>query len=444
MKILRQLLASDYGMLGALLVLCLFFSWVTYAEQQPIGVEAAERLLEQVDEKFPQKGSVVVLGRVTNDSKTCCEMMGAGLKERGWEVRAVANGGPPQAGRSIRKACDANGTLSLVTCESSFVELPLFDALREDLPAFAKTQVISPESYDWPNFLKAENLLNVANQIAVIAILAIGMTMVIITAGIDLSVGSLIAFSAVLATWLIREMAGGADAASMGMLACCVCAVAACGLFGVFTGGVVTFFGVPPFVATLGMMLVGSGFAYMISDGLSIYQLPNNFDWLGRGADLFGIPNAVILMLLLYVGAHVLMERTSFGRHVYAVGGNPEAARLSGVPVKRVLLCVYCGCGALAGLGGVVMASQFLSGDPKYGLMYELYVIAAVVVGGTSLSGGQGKIFGTLIGAFIIAVIQNGMNLTGVESYTQKVVLGLVLLGAVLLDMLKKRGLKTA
>ena len=112
--------------------------------------------------------------------------------------------------------------------------------------------------------------------------------------------------------------------------------------------------------------------------------------------------------------------------------------------MKRVLLCVYCACGALAGVGGVVMASQFLSGDPKYGLMYELYVIAAVVVGGTSLSGGQGKIFGTLIGAFIIAVIQNGMNLTGVESYTQKVVLGLVLLGAVLLDMLKKRGFKIA
>ena len=444
MKILRQLLASDYGMLGALLVLCLFFSWVTYAEQQPIGGEAAERLLEQVDEKFPQTGSVVVLGRVTNDSKTFCELMGAGLKERGWEVRAVVNGGPPQAGRAIREVFDANETLSLVTCESSFAELPLFDALREDLPTFAQTQVISPESYDWPNFLKADNLLNVANQIAVIAILAIGMTMVIITAGIDLSVGSLIAFSAVLATWLIREMAGGADAASMGMLICCVCAVAACGLFGLFTGGVVTFFGVPPFVATLGMMLVGSGFAYMISDGLSIYQLPNSFDWLGRGADLFGIPNAVILMLLLYVGAHVLMERTSFGRHVYAVGGNPEAARLSGVPVKRVLLCVYCACGALAGLGGVVMASQFLSGDPKYGLMYELYVIAAVVVGGTSLSGGQGKIFGTLIGAFIIAVIQNGMNLTGVESYTQKVVLGLVLLGAVLLDMLKKRGFGTA
>src|SRR5436853_7869474 len=145
-------------------------------------------------------------------------------------------------------------------------------------------------------------------------------------------------------------------------------------------------------------------------------------------------------MLVLYLLAHILMTRTPLGRYIYAVGGNLEAARLSGVPVKLVLVFVYTVCGGLAGLGGVIMASQLRSGAPTYGQMYELYVIAAVVVGGTSLSGGEGKILGTLIGAFIIAVIQNGMNLTGVESYTQKVVLGLVILGAVLLDTLKKRG----
>src|SRR6185312_3551656 len=130
---------------------------------------------------------------------------------------------------------------------------------------------------------------------------------------------------------------------------------------------------------------------------------------------------------------------TVFGRYIYAVGGNPEAARLSGVPTLRVLRRVYTVSGLLAGLGGVIMASQLKSGSPTYGQMYELYVIAAVVVGGTSLSGGEGKIFGTLIGAFIIAVIQNGMNLTNVESYTQKVVLGLVILAAVLLDTLRHR-----
>jgi len=152
------------------------------------------------------------------------------------------------------------------------------------------------------------------------------------------------------------------------------------------------------------------------------------------------LPNAVLLMALLYAAAHFMMARTVLGRYVYAVGGNAEAARLSGVPVKKVLLFAYTLCGALAGLGGIIMASQLKSGAPTYGQMYELYVIAAVVVGGTSLSGGEGKVLGTLIGAFIIAVIQNGMNLTGVESYTQKVVLGLVILGAVLLDILKRRG----
>jgi len=192
----------------------------------------------------------------------------------------------------------------------------------------------------------------------------------------------------------------------------------------------------------LGMMMIASGLAYMISGGLSIYELPVRFSWLGRGDDFGGLPNAVILMVILYLLAHLVMSRTTMGRYIYAVGGNTEAARLSGVPVKKVLLWVYASCGALAGLGGVIMASQFRSGDPKYGLMYELYVIAAVVVGGTSLAGGKGKIFGTLIGAFIIAVIQNGMNLTGVQSYTQKVVLGTVLLLAVLLDMMKKRGWK--
>ena len=145
-------------------------------------------------------------------------------------------------------------------------------------------------------------------------------------------------------------------------------------------------------------------------------------------------------MIVLYLVAHILMSRTVFGRYVYAIGGNEEAARLSGVPVRRILLIVYMISGALAGLGGVVLASQLAAGDPKFGLMFELEVIAAVVVGGTSLMGGSGKIFGTLIGAFIIAVIKNGMNLMNVEPFNQRIVLGAVLLTAVLLDQLKRRG----
>jgi ribose transport system permease protein len=199
----------------------------------------------------------------------------------------------------------------------------------------------------------------------------------------------------------------------------------------------ITRFAIPPFIGTLAMMLVGSGLAYLLAQGQSIYQIPDSFVWLGRGADLFGLPNAVVLMLVLYALAQVLMSRMKLGRYLYAVGGNPEAARLSGVPVRRVLLFAYVVSGLLAGVGGVVMASQLKSGSPTYGSMYELYVIAAVVVGGTSLSGGEGRMLGTLTGAFTIAVIQNGMNLTNVESYTQKVVLGVVILGAVLLDKLR-------
>ena len=272
-----------------------------------------------------------------------------------------------------------------------------------------------------------------------IAIIAIGMTLVIITGGIDLSVGSLVALSAVVTTWLIAHVGGAEQAGATAMVLACLAGIGISAALGLFSGAMITVFAIPPFIVTLAMMLVGSGLAYLLAKGESIYQVPETFIWLGRDT-VGGLPISVVLMIILYIVAHIVMSRMSLGRYVYAVGGNREAARLSGVPVAAVLLFAYTLSGALAGLGGIVTASQLKSGSPNYGTMYELYVIAAVVVGGTSLSGGEGKIFGTLIGAFIIAVIQNGMNLTGVESYTQKVVLGLVILGAVLLDMLKKGG----
>jgi len=219
-------------------------------------------------------------------------------------------------------------------------------------------------------------------------------------------------------------------------------ALAVCAAIGCFSGWMITSFRIPPFIATLAMMQVAAGVAYILSQGKPIYALPEGFVWLGRGNDpVTQLPVAVLLMFVLYVLAWVVMERTTFGRYLYAVGGNPEAARLAGIRVKTVLVVAYALCALLAGLGGIVMASQLKSGAPTYGLSYELYVIAAVVVGGTSLSGGEGKIIGTLIGAFVIAVIQNGMNLTHIESYTQKVVLGLVILAAVLFDRLKSKGL---
>jgi ribose transport system permease protein len=183
---------------------------------------------------------------------------------------------------------------------------------------------------------------------------------------------------------------------------------------------------------------MAKGLALRLAGGQSIPDLPEAFFLIG-GGKTFGVPNPIWLMAVLYLIAHVVMSRTVFGRYVYAIGGNEEAARLSGVPVKRILLVVYTICGALAGLGGVVLASQLEAGDPKLGMMYELDVIAAVVVGGTSLMGGSGKILGTLIGAFIISVIKNGMNLMGVEAFNQMIVLGAVLLAAVLLDQLKRQ-----
>ena len=442
MKWLKTIFSSDYGMLGVLVLLCGFFSWITFEEQQPEGGDAADSLNRSIRQDFNEPGRVLIAGRKTDSGQAFTTRLHGLLSAAGWEIAGVVEGGPPELGKGLRLAFDQNQSLDVLACEQSFVKLAVLQNFRNSEAKMSDVAVISPESSYWPNFLKTSNLLNVANQIAVIAILAIGMTLVIITAGIDLSVGSLIAVSAVLATWVIREWFGGDEATVGGMITGCGLAIVACSALGLFSGSMIAFFGVPPFVATLGMMMVGSGLAYMLSGGLSIYQLPQSFDWLGRGDDFGGLPNAVVLMIVLYVLAHITMSRTTIGRYIYAVGGNPEAARLSGVPVKKILLWVYASCGALAGLGGVIMASQFKSGDPKYGLMYELYVIAAVVVGGTSLSGGRGKVFGTLIGAFIIAVIQNGMNLTGVQSYTQKVVLGIVLLLAVLLDMLKKRGWK--
>ncbi len=429
-------------MLGVLVVLCVFFSLITFENQQPVGRDAADRLLVQIQNQFETPGVAVLAGKGSDDGRDFVSQLEEQLMQEGWKVEAKIAGSPIDLGKALRQAGENKLRVILLACEQSFADLPLVENLKTTSPGLSQMKVLSPDSYGWPNFLKTSNLLNIANQIAVIAIIAIGMTLVIITAGIDLSVGSLIAFSAVICCWLIREWMGGPEATILGMVVASLLAITACGGLGLFSGSMIAYFGVPSFVASLGMMMVASGLAYMISGGLSIYQIPSSFDWLGRSDSFLGIPNAVVLMVLLYVAAHFLMSRTTAGRYVYAVGGNAEAARLSGVPVKKVILWVYACSGMLAGLGGVVMASQFRSGDPKYGLMYELYVIAAVVVGGTSLSGGRGKVFGTLIGAFIIAVIQNGMNLTGVQSYTQKVVLGLVLLAAVLLDMLKKRGWK--
>ena len=430
---------SDYGMLIGLLLLCVFFSCVTWDEQYPRGIEGANQLSQKITREFPSGSAVLILARNHQEDIDFANSLVAELENSGMKVVGSIKGHPLDARNALMKLARSKTRLDVIACNDVTSRWTLLDNLKDKFPNLENPKILKPPSYMWPNFLKKNNLLNIANQIAVIAILAVGMTMVIITAGIDLSVGSLIALSAVISTWLIREIAHAELATTSEMVVCCLIAIVACGLLGAFSGLMVTMFTVPPFIATLGMMLVASGLAYILAEGQSIYQIPDSFVWLGRGADLLSIPNAVLLMLLLYIAADLLMSKTSLGRYIYAVGSNREVARLSGVPLRKVLIFVYTICAVLAGLGGVVMASQLKSGSPTYGLMYELYTIAAVVVGGTSLAGGSGKIFGTLIGAFIIAVIQNGLNLTGVEGYTQKVILGVVILAAVLFDRIKKR-----
>jgi len=426
---------QDRIMLLVLLVLALVFSLATLKPQEEGGEAAARRLLAML-EKEAAALPLLAVARGGGEDRLFLSALLDGTRARDFAQAETLSGPPSRLREGLEDFAARHPHAVVATVEGSAATVR---SVCRVLPESAGLRVLVAPPRRWPTFLLRDNLLNVANQIAVIAILAIGMTLVILTAGIDLSVGSLIALSAVLCAGLIGRW-GGQGAGGGAMLAAGALAVLGCGALGAFSGLMITRWRVPPFIATLGMMQVASGLAYLLSQGKPIYQLPASFTTLGRGADpLLGLPWAVLLMVALYALAHLFMTRTVGGRHIYAVGGNPEAARLAGVPVGRVLMGVYVACGLLAGLGGVLMASQLKSGAPTYGGMYELYVIAAVVVGGTSLSGGQGRMLGTLTGAFIIAVIQNGMNLTNVESYTQKVVLGLVILGAVLIERINGR-----
>lgn len=432
-------LVSDYGMLAVLLLLGLVFSGLTLEEQSSTDAAAARRVAAAIRRDCPERPRVLVAVRGTSEDGLFADALRRELDGAGAEVVDVVRGEPQAARAALEKLAQAGGRLDAVAATQTTGSWLVFSELAADFPILGGPRVVVPASHRWPNFLKSDNLLNIANQIAVIAIMAIGMTLVILTGGIDLSVGSLLALAAVTTALLIREAAGAELAGPAGMILASLGAIALCGIVGWITGLFVTRARIAPFIVTLAVMLIGSGTAYRITSGESVHQIPESFIWLGRGADLIGIPNAVVLMFVLYGLAHLMMTRMVIGRHLYAVGGNRAAAKLSGIPVERVLVFAYVMSALLAGLGGVVMASQLKSGSPTYGEMYELYVIAAVVVGGTSLSGGRGSMIGTLVGAFIIAVIQNGMNLMEVESYSQKIVLGTIILGAVWADRIGRR-----
>jgi ribose/xylose/arabinose/galactoside ABC-type transport system permease subunit len=276
-----------------------------------------------------------------------------------------------------------------------------------------------------PVFLSIPNLINVVRQISINGILAIGMTLVILTGGIDLSVGSQVALTGAIVAGLQAHGQGAFLAVIVGLLL---------GAFlGCINGLIITKGGLPPFIVTLGMLTAARGLTLIYTGGRPIYDLSKAFNFIGAGY-LGSIPIPVIILTLVLLVSHFVLKYTIFGREVYAVGGNPEASVYSGINKEKRLVQVYTIMGFLSGLTGIVLTSRLGSADPTAGVGFELDAITAVVIGGTSMFGGEGAVTGTLIGALIIGVINNGLNLLNVSSYYQQVVKGVIVVGAVLMD----------
>jgi len=286
-----------------------------------------------------------------------------------------------------------------------------------------------------PYFLTADNLLNVSLQTSISAIIAIGMTFVILTAGIDLSVGSLVALAGIVTTATLKVGLPPGLSLPLAMLT----GLLAGGCSGMFAGFLITKFRITPFIVTLALMTIWRGLSFVVTEGRPVWDLPPEFSLIAS-VRLAGIPVPTLVMLAAFLIAHVTLTRTRFGRYVYAVGGNTEAARLAGINTQKVLVTVYVISGVLTACSAILLAARVNSGQPNAGIMYELDAIAAVVVGGTSLFGGKGSVVGTLIGSFLIGVLRNGLNLLNVESYVQQVVVGLVILLAVMIDQLRQQG----
>jgi ribose transport system permease protein len=296
------------------------------------------------------------------------------------------------------------------------------------------------------SFFSVGNALTVALQVTSIAYLGIGAACVIITGGIDLSVGAILALAGVVDAMVVRAGAPVAVGIAAGLAVGLLC--------GLINGLCVTVLRLPPFIATLGMMLVARGVALEITNAKAIGGLGDSFAELGNGAlwkisnigaDGFpdvvfpGIPYPVLIMVVLAIAVAILLNRTTLGRHIYAVGSNTEAARLSGVNVHAVKNFAYVLSGGLAGLTGCVLMSRLVTAQPSEGLMYELDAIAAAVIGGTSLSGGVGTISGTIIGAFVIGILRNGLNMGGVSAFIQQIIIGLVIILTVWIDQMRHR-----
>ena len=289
-------------------------------------------------------------------------------------------------------------------------------------------------------FLTAGNISNVLLQTSINGILAIGMTFVILTRGIDLSVGSVVALAGMVSASFVTTSATAGIAGGPYPV---ILALAIGILVGVCTGAligvIVSRFSVPAFVATLGMLSAARGLTLIYGGGKPVPSLIPAFRYIGTG-NVFGIPMPVVILAVVFVLSWWILTRTRFGRYIYAVGGNPHAAKTSGIDVVRIRFLVYVISGALSGLAGMILSARTGSALPQAGIAYELDAIAAVVIGGTSLSGGVGRVTGTLIGALIIGVMNNGLDLMGIQSYYQQILKGALIVGAVMLDQKRNHG----
>jgi len=281
-----------------------------------------------------------------------------------------------------------------------------------------------------PYFLTLSNVMNILEQSSINAIVAVGMTFVIITAGIDLSVGSILAFSGVVMASLLQGGLPIVLALLAGLAVGTVC--------GLLNGFLVSIGKLPPFIVTLGMMSVARGAALVYTDGRPISTFEPAFRYLATGK-IFFLPMPLLIMLLVYLITHLILTRTKFGLYTYAMGGNEEATHLSGVNVRFHKTMVYALSGLTSAIAAVLLTARLNSAQPIAGMMYELDAIAATVIGGTSLMGGEGTLTGTFIGALIMGVLRNGLNLLGVSSFLQQIIIGLVIIIAVLFDISIKK-----
>lgn len=277
-----------------------------------------------------------------------------------------------------------------------------------------------------PRFLSWYNFLNISRQISVMAIVGVGMTFVILSAGIDLSVGSIVALSGILLSFSYQNL-------SLPITISLVIGLAAALLVGLINGLLIAKADIPFFIVTLATMVIGRGLCFIITGGYPISQLGPAFQTVGRGY-LGPIPVPVIIMIVVFIWAYVVLNKMRFGRYVYAIGGNEKAAELAGISVQKVKIWIYGLCGFCSGIAALILTSRMNSGDPNMATGIELDAIAAVVIGGTNITGGKGWIGGTLIGAYIIGILNNGLNMMDISAYYQMAIKGLVILLAVFLQ----------